>query len=163
MHTLHIKRMISLFPDARFIHIVRDPRAVVSSMLNTGFFKFADSLEHAVEQYRLYVSAVEPYSSARTFITLKYEDLSANTASTLRDVFSFLGLGDGCLGDVVRENHRKAKVDIEGVFRKGAVDSYKEDLSPGQVRYVEEKLPDLMGKYGYSSASPSCGNSIAGA
>ncbi|MFO7713623.1 sulfotransferase family protein [Desulfosarcina sp.] len=95
--------LADLYPDARFIQIVRDPRAVVASMLKVGrrarqkgiqTQAFTRSLVDAVH----YVSACyadgmtfQP-RGASTFLTVSYEDLVRDPGGLTRRICAFLDL-----------------------------------------------------------------------
>ena len=81
----------AVFPDAKFVHIVRDPRAVVASAVarrsREGFFELAESkgrpdtpdfVERCARDYRETLEAIHGFSERqdeKTFTTLRYEDL----------------------------------------------------------------------------------------
>ena len=146
-HTLHIPRIRGLFPAARFIYMMRDPRAVVSSVIHSTFFNFDRSVENATKQYRMFVESAAPYFDSPDFLTIRYEDLAAAPALSLHSVVEFLGLSHEPIARMIAENHGKTKVDIPGVFRRGAVDSYRHDLRSGQVEFIETQLGDLLTTY----------------
>ncbi len=148
-HIHHVGRIIRLFPRARVLHVLRDPRAVVSSMLHSRFFRFAESLEQATELYRSAMDAVAPWVSDPRVGTVTYEDLAAGPAATLAAVLAFLGLPDREIPRMIAENQGRAKVDRDGVFRKGRTDSYREDLAPEQIRQIELRLGPYMEALGY--------------
>lgn len=82
-----------MLPDAHFIHIIRDPRAVVNSM--NRFARFVDDsvlnafnwLQAADYGFRLLQSSVP----AEKRLEIKYEDLVSDVASTARHICAFLG------------------------------------------------------------------------
>ena len=86
--------IVAMFPDAHFIQIVRDPRAVVHSMQKTSFFP-DDVVFNA---YNLRKSLAEGRSHFETTVppaqrlTIRYEDLVQAPVPTLRRVCSFAGL-----------------------------------------------------------------------
>jgi len=88
------------FPDARFLHLVRHPRATVASMLEAG--RTWGRVDHwtspsadevldrwAVhEQWALDVKAALPDQ----VLTLRFEDLTDAPTAAMAQVFAFLGL-----------------------------------------------------------------------
>jgi len=129
--------------------VLRDPRAVISSMLHTTFFDFAKSLEDAVKQYRDCLYAMTPFLGHPSVMTLRYEELVRRTPDLLADVLSFCDLEGSSVSDLIADNHRRSKGDLEGTFRRGLVDGYREELSHGEIRYVEGALEALMALFGY--------------
>jgi len=150
-HILHIRRIIKLFPTAKIIYIMRDPRAVISSMLHSKFFHFANSVEEALTLYTTYINAAKPYLHYKNLYLVKYEDLIAQPRVTLQKILQFIGV-KATLQEVqqaIIENYRRVKVNIKGVFRKGQVDSYKQDLTKDQIMQVETALSDIIQEYRY--------------
>lgn len=112
-HNSRLPFIDSVFPNAFYIHIVRDPRAVVYSMLKvewsgnlTVFWKDfktveehinmgGDPVELIAEYYlridHMIAEFVESLSPDR-YIRMKYEDLTQSPSDTLREVFDKLPL-----------------------------------------------------------------------
>lgn len=93
-HTLMVEALLGLFPAANFVHIVRDGRAVVNSMLSSGFdAKWASNFDAACASWVHYASlgrqAVEDHSDR--VIEVRHEDLTRNPWFVLSRVFYFLG------------------------------------------------------------------------
>jgi hypothetical protein len=87
-----IGRFIESFPDARVIHIVRDPRDVILSLArkrrSRRWLRWAST-------WLASVAAIQPYRARANVIEIRYEDLCTEPASTLRQVCEFLGVAAG--------------------------------------------------------------------
>src|SRR5262249_26518379 len=118
-HTLHIPRIRNLFPEAKLIYMMRDPRAVVSSVVHSTFFNFDRSVENAARQYRTFFEQATPYFASPGFLMVRYEDLISDLTSSLHRIVEFLGLSKQPMANMMTENHARVKVDIPGVFRRG--------------------------------------------
>lgn len=179
-HVRRVRLILKLLPEARFIHLVRDPRAAVASLCAAGrswgrAWASADPVDNA----RLWVSDVsagrEIASLTNHHYTVKYEDLRGNDGwQVLQAMFKWLGLDatDGfcrqavtdCAIDKLRGNNNGLKAgkmisgDPPGFYRKGSVDSWRDDLSQRDVRAVEYIAGDLMRAYGYPASSPRGGS-----
>jgi hypothetical protein len=147
LHTLHIPRIVSLFPQAKLIYMMRDPRAVVASVLHSTFFNFDRSIENATRQYRQFVEQAVPHFGSSRCLAVRYEDLAGDAAAAVGRVLQFLGLSEEPIAQMVEENRGRVKVEIDGVFRRGTVDSYRDDLSREQIAYIESELADLLATY----------------
>lgn len=85
------------FPDARFVHIIRHPRAVVSSMVTAGR-KWAKvgywngTPESILERWAIHEEWVLAAKDVAPVHSLRYEDLCADPVGQLGRVFGFLGL-----------------------------------------------------------------------
>jgi hypothetical protein len=92
-----------LFPGSRYIHIVRDGRAVVTSIMRKGWQGF----ETAHGWWTGYIdigSAFGRMLSPGRYLEITYEDLIRNDLETIRRVFEFLDID---LHDDVIEHCRK--------------------------------------------------------
>jgi hypothetical protein len=104
-HTGRIKRVLEVFPDARFIHIRRHPHDVYRSTVHTirkvypwwalQRPDFSRLEEHAIVEYReLYDAYFEeqPLIPAGRFHELAYEDLEREPMETMRRAYAALEL-----------------------------------------------------------------------
>lgn len=106
-HTARIRVLLDMFPDARFVHIRRDPFVVFQSMRATAL-KLGSILalqdaegfdldEHLIAQYR---EVYDAYFEERALIPpgrlheLRYEDLEADPLGQLRATYQALDLPD---------------------------------------------------------------------
>lgn len=81
-----------LFPSAKYIHITRDPRAVVRSLTAKRWYTLEDSIDlwaRIVRRGRAWAEQVGP---ARC-LEVSYERLCGDSHAVAHEVFSFLGLG----------------------------------------------------------------------
>ena len=90
-HLFHMELLAEVFPDARFVGIVRHPAAVVSSMVTTWHREppMAASYWHR--------AATETVRAGRVlgddrFLLVRYEDLVVEPEAVLRDVCGFVAL-----------------------------------------------------------------------
>lgn len=174
-HVNHASLILKLFPDAYFIHLVRDPRAAVASLCAAGrswggAWAAADPLENARLWVRDVSAGRDIASLTEHHATVKYEVLLGPTGwRILRDLFGQMGLevDDDFCQNALREcsidrlrnksDHLKSNAivgrDPAGFYRKGKVDSWAEELSPQDVRMIEYVAGDLMHEYGYATAA----------
>lgn len=97
-----------LFPDARFLHIIRDGREVVESLLSSGFRTFAAmDFRLACEYWRDLVTCgleLERLYSDRV-LRVRHERMSADPAACMREVLAFLGVAQSDLpAEFLRSN-----------------------------------------------------------
>jgi hypothetical protein len=105
-HSCRINTLLEMFPDARFVHIVRDPYAVFPSTVNLwkalyethGMQRptFAGLEEHVFDTFnRLYARLEEGKKLVPPgrFHELRYEDLIADPVSQMRLLYERLELG----------------------------------------------------------------------
>jgi omega-hydroxy-beta-dihydromenaquinone-9 sulfotransferase len=106
-HTCRIPTLLELFPDARFVHIVRDPFAIYSSTVNLWKKLYRsqamqtptfEGLEEDVFETFLHfhrrLDATRHLVPAGRFHELRYEDLTKDTPGELHRLYAALELGD---------------------------------------------------------------------
>ncbi|QDT08824.1 sulfotransferase family protein [Stieleria marina] len=106
-HTGRIKKLADEFPEARFIHMTRDPKALFPSTrrLWRGLCEaqalqvptHADENEYVNECFQRMYNAFEKDSQQideHRLIHVRYEDLAANPLDTMQTIYSTLRLSD---------------------------------------------------------------------
>ena len=93
-YTLMIAEMMRLFPAASFLHILRDGRAVVNSMVSSGFetdwaSDFGLACRTWVHYAQLGHEAVGAHS--QRMLEIRHDELTAEPRRQLNRVFEFLG------------------------------------------------------------------------
>ena len=92
IYTLHLDDMKRLFPGARFIYMLRDGRSVVHSLRN-----FVNPMDHgqATQTWIDYTGAALAFaesSHGASLLTVRYEDVVADTTTAVHRIDDFLGL-----------------------------------------------------------------------
>ena len=93
-HTLMVPALLHLFPGASVLHIIRDGRAVVSSMISSGFkAHWASDFPTACRTWVHYVR--KGLEAAATnpdrILEVRHENLTRRPRSELKRIFAFLG------------------------------------------------------------------------
>lgn len=91
-YTLLLPYLGELFPDALYIHLVRDGHDVVASYRDRWGYQSAARVARG--EWKRYVSlarALRDGPAASRYHELRYEDLVADPEATLRPLFEFLG------------------------------------------------------------------------
>lgn len=156
-HLLYMKTLARFFPAARFVHIVRDPRAVVSSWQSVPWS--TGSIRGDAEVWRKYQRAAraqEPALAGRVH-RLKYEDLLAAPERELANLCSFLAIPfdaamtkdqrhDRSTVNILREPWKK---DALGPLNAEAAAKWSDALAPAEVRTIEAIAGREMRRLGY--------------
>src|SRR5918912_1485278 len=97
-HALYIPEIVELFPATRFVHVLRDARDTVASLLGAarswGRGWAPRRARGAAHMWVGHVQAVRQAATrlpARQLLEVRYEDLHTHGARVLRDVVSWLG------------------------------------------------------------------------
>ena len=123
-YTIHLRRLSGIFPDAKFIHIIRDCKDQVSSMLNVDFEKpYIPSLAFRWRYFNnIAYKFRKKYPGKIMFV--KYEDLVKAPETEANRIFSFLGIP-------YRENilnFYKEKDIYEKAYSKEYIEKYHKEL-----------------------------------
>ncbi len=159
------KSILELDPDAYFLHIVRDPRAICSSMQGANklwsakFPRRTSGIARSWNEYMGY--SLDLQDRTDRYMEIRYEDLLAEGPRILQSVFEWLGLAttpaqcQSAVDNCAIEKLRARKLGPEGFFRSGTSDSWQSDLSARQVRVIEHLCADAMAGKGYERRTES--------
>ncbi len=147
------------FPDARFIQIVRDPRAVCASK-NSRRPRYPWLF--LARQWRKLAALAWSYGGAARFdgrvLRLRYEDLVTEPEKTARDVCDFLGLPyadvmvvpAGWVDGAGRPWAQNTSFGVgERRFDAGAIERWRQALASEEVALVETLCGPEMALHGY--------------
>lgn len=175
-HTLCLPYILRLFPEAHIIHIIRDPRSVVASMLDANKDWGHDFTDSSVPGNcaiwsRHVMAGRHEGAAARHYVEVRYEQLKSHPRETLQPLFNTIGVDvtpaeiDGIIArfDLRRVQSQppvQGRLDLSQVperfFRKGVSDGWKQDLTPAQARLIEVLLREEMQQLGYQPEAPRC-------
>jgi hypothetical protein len=100
-HALYVAEILELLPASRIIHVIRDPRDVVASLLAASRTWASESSwapRYAWAAARTWMKSVNTVrkasraADARSFLELRYEELHRSPVENLRRVADFMGL-----------------------------------------------------------------------
>lgn len=164
-YVLDITLLAELFPQARFLHVVRDGRNVALSYADVPFGP--KTVARAAERWQTRVRAGlqtgRPLGPAR-YTELFYEQLVAEPERRLQGICSFLGVPfeTGMLDYQERARHeileRARRYNPHVTERPTAgVRSWQQQMTPHQVAVFETVAGDLLEELGYERACPQPG------
>ncbi|NMF82640.1 sulfotransferase [Nodosilinea sp. P-1105] len=172
-HFKSINSLANNFPESKFIHIIRDPRAVVASYLKHTFYQdcFGSNVARAAQKW---VDAAKfhckilnsPHSLQARYLMLRYEDLVDDPESVIHKALQHIGADPTqftmtayCgldLDGVNRTNHANIGKPISSAFNN----KWKDELSPQQMSIIETICQPYLEKLGYSTHSQSTASSL---
>lgn len=154
-HTGRVKLLLEMFPDAKFVHIVRDPFVIFPSTVHLwktlystqGMQKpkfegleeyvFAN-LERMYERFEAERDLIPP----ENFCEVRYEDLVADPVARMREVYERLGLGGFAEALPALEQYVAATKGYE-------TNKYRE-LSPELRDQIARRWHGYIERYGYA-------------
>jgi len=169
-HVGYAPLALRLLPEAWFVHIIRDPRSVVSSVAvaaRSWASQWASTnVVHNALRWQSDVALGRQIGAlTRRYYEVRYEDLLSDGAKTLEHIFIWLELPqdlafcqaalDACRIDRMQEGGKHIRGyeflrrTPAGFLRKGRSDAWKEELSSTAIATVEYVAGDLMEKCGY--------------
>jgi hypothetical protein len=160
-----------ILPEARFIHIVRDGRAVVNSWLQMTWWLGHRGPDHwqwgplSPDDHEVWERSGRSFAVLgalgwRTLMTafdsaaaglgdrwleLRYEDVVRDPRASFATMLEFCGVAWNPAFEHGFAQHR---------FSTGRQDAYRVDLGAAEVAAVERVLADLLVRYGYHSGRP---------
>lgn len=168
--------LAAIFPEAKFVHVVRDGRSVASSLLQVRWWRgyhgvpgwsFGELTEQerrdweATGQSWAYLAGLEwkrlmaDFASAKEeigpdrWLDVRYEDVVARPAVELSTVLRFAGLD--------RWGRLEREVERFGVS-EGRKDAYRHELRPDDVALLDSLLASTLERWGYPTTASAAGD-----
>ncbi|MGI9595151.1 MAG: sulfotransferase family protein [Acidimicrobiales bacterium] len=143
--TLHhgVSKALRLWPDAKFIHLVRDPRDVgparVSEGLAGNIWYGLDSWIETEDEWAMIENTIDP---ARV-LTVRFADLIRDYHSTLHEICRFIGVDYTAqmLDYAADTDYRAPSANVAGDWR--------DSLSARDVRLAESRVGDRLTRLGF--------------
>jgi hypothetical protein len=155
-HTARVKVLKAMFPDALFVHIVRDPFVIYSSTMNLWKTLYLTQglakprLEHLEEHvFETYVRMHRRLEEGKAlldpkqFFEMRYEDLVADMEGMMRRIYDHFGLTG--FDEHMQPNLRKY-LEAEKDYKTN-----KYQLPPEKKAEVERRWGETIRQYGYGS------------
>jgi protein-tyrosine sulfotransferase len=131
MLSLMVPTLRELVPEAKFVHLVRDGRAVTASLVKKELPKLRrhelyatsghlpnadDAVGYFARSWSTQVEAIDSALVGADALTIRYEDLAARPAEVMASITSHLGISVEQVPNVDNRNHPDPAVDtvVEG-------------------------------------------------
>jgi len=132
------KEILTHWPDAKFMVLVRDPRAVFASQKR--FFSHR-RLKYSCIYWNLHTELIKDSClPADQFLTVRYEDFVDDAAKHLERILNHAGIADQETAEKMLAAHPPSP---------NSVDRWKTDLSAKEIHTIESICFDNMQHYGY--------------
>jgi len=157
----HLDTLFSWFPEARVIYMIRDPRAVVSSLRQIPWLAEVGVAAHAAKWAKGVERALVSEGDPR-MLFVHYEDLVHDPRTVIGEVCGFLG--EAYSADMLDGRHSleaSTLIDREGWEKEHitaalgpvhemSVAKWRQQLEPDEVDLIERYCGSVMVRVGYS-------------
>ncbi len=157
---LQIDRLLALFPTARFIHMVRDPRDNLASLRKLydlrGWDWSAESVAWQLrESWERGLTARDRLGTDR-YMILRYEDVLGDPEVSMAEVARFLGIAEAASLLLPTVNGMPAKANsmfrggqVVGVINSARTPQWAEVLEPDELDTLTHVLYPTAAEFGY--------------
>ena len=158
-HLARIKALLEIFPDARFVHIVRDPYVIHASthkLWKTLYQfqslqrpQFADLDEYVYSSFERMYSAFDAQRhlvNPKNLYEIRYEDLVRDQVGEMQKLYEALNLGE----------FERMRPQLES-YLKGTKDykTNRYEIDPEVREQIDRRWGPFMRRYGYCQAEES--------
>jgi hypothetical protein len=160
-NAFYVDIIADMFPAAKFIHLVRDPRGGVNSMQKASFFpddvvfNSLSRMTHTRAARELFARHLSPDQH----LTIRYEDLAESPEPTTRRICTFLGEAfEPSMLRYYEDADRFMKQDAATSFNAAAtrpvtdamIHKWTDRLSTEEIAIIEHLSAEDMAQYGYA-------------
>lgn len=172
-HVFWGREILAVIPNAHFVHIIRDPRAVADSLMEIARSGASGSWapSRALDAARYWIDHVSSGRSIKlltpNYRELMYRDLHEAGGKKLFEIFQWLGvetsmsqceqyLADCEINQLRQRQLKNIPFDIYSHpgFRIGTVDSWRQRLSRWEIMNIECVAGQLMEELGFKLMIP---------
>jgi hypothetical protein len=159
LNVYSMERIRTVFPDAVFLHVVRDGVDVASSYVRAGLM---NNLEDAALRWRTSLEAVEAFSRRHPeqCLELRYERLVSDPVAEAKRATDFAGLR--FVPDMVTElahidqmgdvTNRSYHGDVHRPVHAGSVGAGRRDLTPADLADLQRAIGPTLVRWNYPPA-----------
>lgn len=156
-HILYLEFLLKHFPNAKFVHIVRDGRDAFCSARKHSGIQQNTSLKRYVNYWKKCVSCPMLTKNTSALYTVKYEDLSNNPKVEIEKVMKFLALSfqekqvnPNSFGMDKRADCKEFEM-LKSPISPKSVNKWKTELTDEEKKIFLEKVSRQLMFYGYST------------
>ena len=168
-----VDQVADILPEARFIHLIRDGRAVSESMARMHFNKLGQDFTALARLWKEKINRAREFSRRDAYLEVRYEDLVLRPRCELERICAFIKLPfDACMleywrsaesrlaefrdwygpdGNVMSASADRAKNHrlLKRPLRPERIDAWKTSLHRDAVAAIEDEAGDLLRDLGY--------------
>ena len=159
MNVNYLKTIKREFPDARILHIIRDPRDVVLSRIKSEWGNDRGLAFHVAE----YIHGIRKSRKegrqlfGDNYLEIKYEELLSNAISVMTKVCDFLSLPfhedminyQNKADELLREREGSWKTNVTKPLQTTNTEKWKKEFTRAQISSLERSLGTTLQDLGY--------------
>jgi len=152
LHVYHLDLIGQIYPDASFVHIIRDGRDVARSLRRQPWGPPTSA--EAAEEWRSSVAAAREARQPERLLEVRYEELLARPEESFRALYEWLGL------ELTPEIMAAALVEAKSVANLTASDprvaatKWRSGASSEEIEEIERVARPLLTELGYEAPRP---------
>ena len=162
-NTYFIKHIFPVYPNAKYVFIVRDGRDVVNSLVK---MMHANKKYQSCSEHQLFQRATELWNKSinvydwlqqkgANLLLIKYEDFTFNPDKTINEIASFLNIELGSLqetekGKSMGVQNMSHHQNLSKPISTSSIGKWKKELSQGQISYVQSLIEENLNRFNYS-------------
>jgi hypothetical protein len=158
-HMFYLKEIKAAFPNAKFIHIVRDGRDIAESMKRTSIGP--NSVYRVAKRWKAYVSTFALFkreNSSEQVLEVSYEGLIRRQRHELHRIFAFLNISPRVILEPIPNTLRRDQyIDTAPLHRSlgksisdAKIGIFRTALSQRELEIFESIAGESLEDYGYS-------------
>jgi len=158
----HIPTILSVYPEAKIIHLLRDVRAVYLSMKNVALKngkRPLGKIARATQKWQMAIHEIRRHERPAQFLTIRYEDLVTETEATLTRACEFLGVNfdarmlefyaDNAARGLVPQNRLAKHANTLKPVTTQRMNAWQSELDRIEIEAIEYRNRALMDELGY--------------
>lgn len=151
LHALHTGLIGDIYPDARIVHIIRDGRDVVRSLLAQQWGP--ENVAAGAREWRASIETARAGAGRSSrYLEVRYEDLHADPATRISGLYHWLGLrvDEAILEHALAEAKVERNLDPRGT--PAGSGKWRSVFTPEDLAAFEEVAGDVLYDLGYERA-----------
>ncbi len=162
IYSITSERIETVNPDAKFIHIIRDPRGTGCGQIKSFKKKDAYAVGYQWTQFNINIAELKLRHPDNYFL-IKYENLIKNPEESIKSISQFLEIE---YAPQIIENHEDRNIRDQPISYKryqrsteqplnlNKIDEWKRRLTASQIQKIEYATAEEANKYGYQIEKP---------
>ena len=150
LHALHAELIAEIYPDARFVHIIRDGRDVARSIASQPWGP--DSVAGAAEEWRDCVAGGRAIAELPDYLELRYEDLLNEPRATVERIYAELELAPTDEAVEAGLAALAERVNLRPDSLRVGPGKWRESWSEAELAEFERVGGELLSELGYPPA-----------